>query len=130
MFGFGNNKKKAEKAEKVELTEEEKSSLKQQANDLQSKIASADDNQKPDLYDGLGGIFQKLDDVDGAIDAFESSLKIKERYGAAYNSLLTLYDIKRKCAAENKDNDEIQKWINKTDDLLAMSKRVMRSTMV
>lgn len=130
MFGFKRKKKVEKKTEEVELTAEEKALYKQKVDRLQSKIDSATNEEKPDLYDEMGGILQKLNDTDGAIVAFEASLKSKERYGAAYNALLTLYDGKRKEAAEAKNDKQIQKWVTKTDALLAMSKRVMRSSMV
>lgn len=130
MFGFKSKEKKKEETKVTELSKQEKSLLKDQIHDLQLQITSAKSDSKPDLYDKLGTDFQKLDDIDNAIEAFEKSLQIKERYGSAYNALLSLYDQKRKQAAENKNDEDIQKWISKTDDLLAMSKRVMRSSMI
>ncbi|ETW68013.1 hypothetical protein N577_009235 [Lacticaseibacillus rhamnosus 2166] len=41
--------------------------------------------------------------------------------------MLNLYETQRKAAAKAKNDDDIQKWVNKTDALLDMSKRVMRS---
>ena len=72
-------------------------------------------------------MYVQLKQPDQAIEAYESSLKIKEQFGDAYNALLNLYEEKRKAAAVAKDDSAIEKWVGKTNDLLALSKRVMRS---
>ncbi|MFT8823840.1 MAG: hypothetical protein ABF830_11760, partial [Liquorilactobacillus satsumensis] len=69
----------------------------------------------------------KLNQKDAAIAAFEASLENNEHFGTTYNSLLNLYEIKRKEAAKNGKDVEIQKWVTKTEELLKMSKHIMRS---
>jgi len=43
------------------------------------------------------------------------------------NFIIKFTEIKRKESAQEKNNEGIQKWITKTDNLLAISKRVMKS---
>ena len=52
---------------------------------------------------------------------------IREQFGPAYNGLLSLYNDKLKTAAQAQDDAGIQRWTTRLDDLLALSKRVMRS---
>lgn len=113
---------------KQELTAEERLALQKENKQLSQDIKTTEGDDLIQKYDQLGENYTKLGETDSAITAFEASLKIQERFGTAYNGLLNLYEIKRKAAAEQKNNDEIQKWVNKTDELLNLSKRVMRSS--
>ncbi|WP_396442949.1 hypothetical protein [Liquorilactobacillus mali] len=129
MFGF-NKKKKVEFTNAKELTSKEIENLIIRAANLKKEISEANaDDEKIKLYEDLGTVYVKLNQTDNAISAYEASLKIKEQFGDAYNVLLNLYEEKRKIAAVAKDDAEIQKWIGKTDSLLDMSKRVLRSNM-
>ncbi|EJE97525.1 hypothetical protein LM596_00840 [Liquorilactobacillus mali] len=129
MFGF-NKKKKVEFTNAKELTSKEIENLIIRAANLKKEISEANaDDEKIKLYEDLGTVYVKLNQTDNAIFAYEASLKIKEQFGDAYNVLLNLYEEKRKIAAVAKDDAEIQKWIGKTDSLLDMSKRVLRSNM-
>lgn len=84
-------------------------------------------NKRHLLYNQLGATQVKLGNDLEAIAAYEASVKDKEEFGDAYNALLNLYETQRKQAAKAKNDDDIQKWVTKTDALLDMSKRVMRS---
>lgn len=129
-------KEKKPEAPKVELTDEEKEKLEADVKKLNEQVkdekfngSESDDfnKEKADVLTKLGQDYQKLGDIDKAIESFESSLKFNEDFGPAFDSLLTLYDEKRKQAAYAKDSDEIQKWLNKSDSLTALSKKIMRS---
>jgi tetratricopeptide (TPR) repeat protein len=128
MFGF--KKKKPDKKDVVqELTPEEIENLKKQANELAAGVDSLTADDQPKQYEALGAVYTKLGQTDDAIGAYEASLRLKEQFGDAYNALLNLYETKRKEAAAARDDAEIQKWVTKTDTLLDMSKRVLRSSM-
>lgn len=86
-----------------------------------------DKDERHLLYNQLGATQVKLGNDLEAIAAYEASVKDKEEFGDAYNALLNLYETQRKQAAKAKNDDDIQKWVTKTDALLDMSKRVMRS---
>ncbi|MFD0898524.1 tetratricopeptide repeat protein [Loigolactobacillus binensis] len=123
---FFKNKVTTEPVEQ-KLTTEERLALQQENEQLNQDIEVTEGDGLIKKYDQLGENYTQLGETDSAITAFEASLKVQERFGAAYNGLLNLYEIKRKEAAEQKNNDEIQKWVTKTDELLNLSKRVMRS---
>ncbi|MCP0887039.1 tetratricopeptide repeat protein [Ligilactobacillus sp. WILCCON 0076] len=129
MFGF-NKKKKVESIDNKKLTPETIDVLTVKLSELQKKLDMTDDeDEKIKVYEELGAVYIKLNKTDEAIVAYETSIKIKEQFGKAYNALLNLYEEKRKAAALTKDDTEIQKWIRKTDNLLDMSKRVLRKNM-
>lgn len=128
--------KKEPEAPKVELTDEEKSNLEAEIKKLNEQVkdekftgSESDDfnKEKADVLTKLGQDYQKLGDIDKAIESYESSLKFNEDFGPAFDALLTLYDEKRKQAAYAKNGDEIQKWLDKSDSLTALSKKIMRS---
>ena len=126
---FGNLFKKKEPKQAISEAPKEASAnasaideanLKEQAAALTHQIEQTAEDQ-------LGAVEAQLGHDLAAIAAYEESLKDKEEFGDAYNALLNLYETQRKAAAKAKNDDDIQKWVNKTDALLDMSKRVMRS---
>ncbi|MFC6180586.1 hypothetical protein [Lactiplantibacillus daowaiensis] len=130
MFGLF-KKKHAEKVSPVEttptLSTEETEQLKVECKTLVGQVDSITGDDRINMLNHIGMINEKLDQLDDAIAYFEMSLKEKEQFGDAYNGLLRLYEEKRKQAAYGKDDDGIQKWVTKMDDLMSISKRVLKS---
>lgn len=121
---------------KEKLSSEEKAKLEEKVTLLtkqvqEDKFNGAESNEfnkkKADILDELGAIYQKLGDIDKAIQSYEQSLKFNEDFGPAFDALQTLYNEKRTEASYHKDNDAIQKWLNKSDELNNLSKKIMRS---
>ena len=54
-------------------------------------------------------------------------MAVREQYGIAYTSLLALYNEQLRDRARAADEAGIQRWTAKLDELMALSKRVMRS---
>lgn len=77
-------------------------------------------------YSSIASLYQSIDCVDEAIQYYEKSLESDKKLGKSYNELTRLYNIKRKEAAKNKDDKEIQFYMNKLDSLLQLSKDVIR----
>lgn len=128
LFGGGEKTKVTPKKEIVTLSDEEKNKLKTNISELNEKLVSVETtDEKADILNELGALNQKLGESDEAIRNYEESLKIKETFGPAFDGLTKLYNEKRKEAAYNKDDEKIQYWVKKTDDLLAQSKKIMRS---
>lgn len=128
LFGGGEKTKVAPKKEVVTLSDEEKNKLKTNISELNEKLVSVETtDERADILNKLGTLNQKLGEFDEAIKNYEESLKIKETFGPAFDGLTKLYNEKRKEAAYNKDDEKIQYWVKKTDDLLAQSKKIMRS---
>ena len=136
MFGGLFKKKDTQKQPPAVPKEVNQSLSTTEAAALTEKVAAlttqieqiTDDKDKRHLlYNQLGATQVKLGNDLEAIAAYEASVKDKEEFGDAYNALLNLYETQRKQAAKAKNDDDIQKWVTKTDALLDMSKRVMRS---
>ncbi|WP_270777558.1 hypothetical protein [Lacticaseibacillus paracasei] len=136
MFGSLFKKKDTQKQPSAVPKEANQSLSTTEAAALTEKVAAlttqieqiTDDKDKRHLlYNQLGATQVKLGNDLEAIAAYEASVKDKEEFGDAYNALLNLYETQRKQAAKAKNDDDIQKWVTKTDALLDMSKRVMRS---
>ena len=136
MFGSLFKKKDTQKQPSAVPKEVNQSLSTTEAAALTKKVAAlttqieqiTDDKDKRHLlYNQLGATRVKLGNDLEAIAAYEASVKDKEEFGDAYNALLNLYETQRKQAAKAKNDDDIQKWVTKTDALLDMSKRVMRS---
>lgn len=79
------------------------------------------------ILNDLGQACVELGLTDEAIGHYEASMSLREQFGPAYNNLLSLYNDKLREAAAARDDDGIQRWTGKLDDLMALSKRVMRS---
>ena len=136
MFGSLFKKKDTQKQPSAVPKEVNQSLSTTEAAALTEKVAALtakieqityDKDKRHLLYNQLGATQVKLGNDLEAIAAYEASVKDKEEFGDAYNALLNLYETQRKQAAKAKNDDDIQKWVTKTDALLDMSKRVMRS---
>lgn len=66
------------------------------------------------------------EEVDERIKELETILAEDKSLGSNYNELMKMYNIKRRQAAEAKDEEQIQIYLNKIDDLMQLSKDVIR----
>ena len=83
--------------------------------------------ERANELDKLADEAQGRGEIDQAIAYYEGSLAAMERFGPAYNGLLTLYNTKLSASAHAKDNAAIEGWTSKLDQLMDLSKRIMRS---
>jgi len=100
--------------------------LTQKAEILLNQLDSADQTQRTELLNELGGIYFKLGRIDDAINYYEISIDKNRSLGKAYTDLLKLYNLKRKQAVDEKDDEKVQLYLNKIDDLMKLSKDVIR----
>lgn len=132
MFKHFGNKKRREKKptlsvnEISQLTDEQKAELHKKIEADLEKLNNAQADERIRLLNELGESYQRIGDVDKAIEYFEMSIGEKKAFGAAYHGLLKLYEIRRKEAAKTKNDDQIQLYVNKLDNLMQISKDVMR----
>lgn len=128
MF-FKKNKNKVQE-KKVEISEQDKNKLKEKIVKQEEALKNENNtDERVSILNELGKEYKELNCLDEAISNFEDSLSTKEQFGDAYNNLLTLYESKRKKAAQEGLSKEVQKWVGKTEKLMVMSKRVMKSKM-
>lgn len=126
MFFFG-KKKTAEKnaAEtKQEVNIEEL--LGNIENLKQSLTNAADKAERIKILNEIGSSYFKANEIDQAIHYYEQSLEEDRQLGKAYTDLLKLYNMKRQEAAEAKDDEKLELYMNKVQGLMQQSKDIIR----
>lgn len=108
------------------MSEKEQQTLSETATQLQNKLESSSQPEKVRVLNELGGIFFQLNDIDNAIKYYEMSIAANRSLGKAHADLLKLYNLKRKQAAELKDEATIQVYLDKMDDLMKLTKDEIR----
>ena len=112
MFGFF---KKKEKEPKKVLAKEEKA-LSPEATQEKPKLA--------ELYEQVGLKFSELYENDQAIQYLEKSLENKQTIGDGYKKLMSLYNQKRADAARAGDDQGIDYYMGKMDEMRQIAKQV------
>lgn len=118
-------KEKTNEVEKVDNSISVEDSIKK-AEELKEELKNCDETKKVMLLNEIGGIYYKISDYDNAVIYYEESLNIEKTIGKAYTNLLNIYNIKRKEAAVNKDDEKLQYYLKKIDDMMKISKDVVR----
>lgn len=101
-------------------------SLVAQADALVSRIESAEGKDKAALLDKRGELLAKAGEADTAIAAFEQSIATHLQMGKAYRGLTSLYNMKRREAAEAGDDAAMKLYFDKLQDLMQSSKDMLR----
>lgn len=133
MFSFFRKKEKTPQVEQhkeTELSEDQKKQLGEKIQELQSFIAEMV-AEKPDSSDDLAGLYERLGlayaelgDNDKAMTVLEKSLSYKLSITDGYKKLMSIYNSKRAEAARNGDDEGIEKYMNKMDDMRQIAKKV------
>ncbi|KAF6628665.1 MULTISPECIES: hypothetical protein [unclassified Paenibacillus] len=129
MFGFGKKKNKEPKKEaaaEVVLTEERKEELLRTISLKKEEVNQIAGEEQAKVYEEIGLAFHELGEEDDAIDAFEKSLQAKKSVGEGYKTLLKLYNKKRAEAAKVNDEESLQIYLKKMDQMMQVSKDVTR----
>ena len=79
-----------------------------------------------ELLEHRGKLLMDAGEDDAAIEAFEACVANGRRMGAPYRSLTTLYNSKRKAAAESGDQDGAKLYLDKLQSLMQNSKDMLR----
>lgn len=125
MFGFFKKRDQKEQNDVIQVEKVDKDALEKQLSQLVEKLSSAtDDEELAKLYEEKGLIEADLDLVDEAIQTLEKSLDLKVSIGDGYKRLLNLYNKKKRAqAAKSGDDDAINYYINKFDEMKAVAKK-------
>ncbi|EMC56874.1 hypothetical protein [Streptococcus mutans] len=134
MFGFfkkkdDKNRKSVETVEEITL-EEAKAELLKKIADGKALVNNDSEKSDEDLaksYEQMGLWYAELNEVDTAITNLEMSLDKKLSMGAGYKKLMSLYNAKRAEAARNKDNDAIDYYMAKMDEMRNIAKKLTLS---
>ena len=129
MFGFF---KKKEKEPKKVLAKEEKAlspeateKIQSEITQLKQEISTTQDKHKlAKLYEQVGLKFSELYVNDQAIQYLEKSLENKQTIGDGYKKLMSLYNPKRADAARAGDDQGIDYYMGKMDEMRQIAKQV------
>ena len=122
-------KKKAAPVVKPEEPAANHDELVERAQQLLGELASKNGEERITCLDQIGICFSDAKEYDQAISYLETSLAEKKAVSDGYRTLLKLYNIKRKEAAVAKDDELLQYYLTKIDDMMRISKEVMRSNL-
>lgn len=128
-MSFFHRKNKEPKAETPAPAAEpaaDQDELVRQANELLPQIESAEGDEKCDLLQRRGEALMSAGEDDAAIEAFEACVKAGRRMGVPYRSLTTLYNRKRRMAAEQGDEEGAKLYLDKLQSLMQSSKDMLR----
>jgi tetratricopeptide (TPR) repeat protein len=129
MFGFGKKKPKEPKKEtpkEVVLTVERKEELIRTISIKKEVVNQTAEEEQAKIYEEIGLAFNELGEEDNAIDSLEKSIQVKKSLGNGYKTLLKLYNKKRAEAAKMNDEEVLQIYLKKMDQMLQVSKEVTR----
>lgn len=126
MF-FWKKKTETQKSKAEEKNEKvDSSKLIEEADNLAKTVDSASGDERIKLLNQLGSLYFQADRIDDAIKYYEISIEENKALGKAYTDLVKLYNIKRKQAVDEKDDEKVKFYLTKTDSLLQLSKDVLR----
>ncbi|PKG21596.1 hypothetical protein [Niallia nealsonii] len=129
MFGFGKKKAKEPKkeiTEEVVITAERKEELLRTISFKKEEVTQAIGEEQAKIYEEIGLAFNELGEEDHAIDSLEKSIQTKKSLGNGYKALLRLYNKKRAEAAKVNDEESLQIYLKKMDQMMQVSKEVTR----
>lgn len=127
VFGFFKKKEKKTpepKVQEVVLSEDEKQVIRGKITELSVDLDSLEAVEQAKKYEQIGLYYAELDEVDSAITSLERSLELKLSMGNGYKKLMSLYNQKRAEAAHNKDNEGIDYYMSKMDDMRNIAKKL------
>lgn len=126
LFG----KKKEKKAENVKQTPVvNKEELISRAEAKVSELEGTQDDARVTLLNEIGSLYFQAEELDKAIEYYEQSLDMKKVMGKSYTDLMSLYNKKRQQAAEAKNDEELNYYLAKVQEMMQMSKDMLRGKM-
>lgn len=129
MFGLGKKKPKEPKkatTEKVVLTVERKEELVRIISTKKEEVNQTIGEEQAKIHEEIGLAFNELGEENNAIDSLEKSIQAKKSLGEGYKTLLKLYNKKRAEAAKVNDEELLQIYLKKMDQMMQVSKEVTR----
>ncbi len=128
MFLFGKKKVKSSQEVKL-LSDDDRKALVKQAEEKISTLEGLDDERQILILNEIGSLYFQAELWDEAILFYEKSLAIKREMGKPYTDLMTLYNKKRQKAAEAKNDRELEFYLGKVQEMMQMSKDMLRGKM-
>lgn len=125
MFGLFKKKEKKPEKEVAVLSPEVVEKIQSELDQLNQEILTTQDNNKlAELFEQVGIKLSDLNEKDQAIENLEKSLENKQSIGDGYKKLMSLYNEKRAEAARTGDDQGIDYYMGKMDDMRQIAKKV------
>ena len=128
MFLFGKKKEKKEKNIEVNI-KVNKDELIAEASEKIQELEELSGEQRVPLLNQIGALYYQAEELESAIQYYEESLSIKKEMGKSYTDLMLLYNKKRQQAAENKNDEQMNYYMQKVQEMMQMSKDMLRGKM-
>ena len=128
MFLFGKKKEKKEKNIEVNI-KVNKDELIAEAREKIQELEELSGEQRVPLLNQIGALYYQAEELESAIKYYEESLSIKKEMGKSYTDLMSLYNKKRQQAAENKNDEQMNYYMQKVQEMMQMSKDMLRGKM-
>ena len=128
MFLFGKKKEKKEKNIEVNI-KVNKDELIAEASEKIQELEELSGEQRVPLLNQIGALYYQAEELESAIKYYEESLSIKKERGKSYTDLMSLYNKKRQQAAENKNDEQMNYYMQKVQEMMQMSKDMLRGKM-
>lgn len=125
MFGLFKKKEKEPEKEVAVLSPEAVENLQSTIDQLNQEILTTQDNNKlAELFEQVGLKLSELNEKEQAIEKLEKSLEQKKSIGDGYKKLMSLYNEKRAEAARAGDDQGIDYYMGKMDEMRQIAKQV------
>ncbi|MGN8648139.1 tetratricopeptide repeat protein [Gracilibacillus sp. HCP3S3_G5_1] len=123
-------KKKRDNDPKTEQQQQvKKEHLSEQIEEYLIKLENGENEDQIHLLNMLGSLYFEIEDYDNAIKYYEKSIDQNKALGKAFTDLIKLYNIKRKQASKEGDREKVQEYLQKSDDLMKLTKDTIRGNM-
>lgn len=129
MFGFlkKNKVEKQEIKKEPTLSPEQVQKIQKEIATLEGEIAKISNEDIEELakkYEEVGLLQAEIQADDQAIVTLEKSIEIKRSIGEGYKKLMSLYNKKRAESARNGDDQGIDYYMGKMDEMRQIAKQV------
>ncbi|QGH36086.1 tetratricopeptide repeat protein [Gracilibacillus salitolerans] len=122
-------RKKKENDSKTEMQQQvKKEHLTEQIENYKTKLQNAESEGVDQIHilNMLGSLYFEIENYDQAIKYYEASIEENKALGKAFTDLIKLYNIKRKEATKENDKEKVQLYLQKSDDLMKLTKDSIR----
>ncbi|SFL59931.1 Tetratricopeptide repeat-containing protein [Gracilibacillus orientalis] len=126
---FFKKKKKENETKTVQQQEVKKEHLSEQIEEYLTKLESTESEDQIHIFNMLGSLYFEMEDHDNAIKYYEKSIDQNKTLGKVFTDLIKLYNIKRKEATKEGDREAVQVYLQKSDDLMKLTKDTIRGNM-
>ena len=125
MFFFGKKKAK-EAAEVTPAASVNKEQIIKNAEAKANELESLTGEARVPVLNELGNLYFQAAELEKAAKFYEESLGTKREMGKTYTNLMSIYNKLRQQAAQNKDDEKMNYYMSKVQDMMQMSKDMLR----